>query len=187
MKQLKYFTIIGIIFVLITGSLAHFLYDWTNHNFTIGLFTPINESVWEHMKLLFFPMLIYLSVTSHKLKTNYPCISSSLCFGILLGTLLIPISFYGYTCIFKKDIFILDIGTFILSTIISFIAAYKFTLSCKLKPYSFLLYSLVAILFVCFVLFTLQPPDLEIFDVPDVSCITMCLFPIFLYLNQDLT
>ena len=167
MRQLKSFTIIGIIFVLITGSLAHFLYQWTNNNFIIGLFTPVNESIWEHMKLIFFPMLLYSFFAIPKLKTNYPCISPSLYFGILLGTLLIQLSFYGYTCILKKDIFILDIGTFILSIIVAFIAACKFTLSCKLKPYSFLLYGLAGILFLCFVLFTHNPPHLEIFSTPN--------------------
>ncbi len=59
MKRLKYFTMGGILFVLITGSLAHFLYDWSGNNLIIGLFSPVSESIWEHMKLIFFPMLIY--------------------------------------------------------------------------------------------------------------------------------
>ena len=49
MKLLKRYTMIGIVFVLITGSLAHFVYDWSGKNHIVGLFTPINESVWEHM------------------------------------------------------------------------------------------------------------------------------------------
>lgn len=55
MNHLKRDTIIGILFVLITGSVSHFLYDWTGKNPVVGLFTPANESIWEHMKLLFFP------------------------------------------------------------------------------------------------------------------------------------
>ncbi len=99
MKQLRIYTIIGIVFVLITGSLAHFLYDWTNQNFFIGLFTPVNESIWEHMKLLFFPMLLYAVFMNWKLKDSNPCISSALCSGLLSGTVLIPVLFYGYTAI----------------------------------------------------------------------------------------
>lgn len=55
MKKLKCCTIIGIIFVLVLGTIFHFLYEWTENNFVVGLFAPINESVWEHMKLVFFP------------------------------------------------------------------------------------------------------------------------------------
>lgn len=166
MRQLKLFTIVGIIFVLITGSLAHFLYQWTNNNFIIGLFTPVNESVWEHMKLIFFPMLLYSLFTVPKMKTDFPCICPSLCFGILLGTLCVPLFFYGYTSVLKKDFFPLDIGTFILSTIIGFIASYLLTLSCRIKPYSLLLYAFTAILFLCFALFTSHPPQLAIFRPP---------------------
>ena len=62
MKRLKCFTIAGIFFVLITGSLAHFLYGWSGNNHIVGLFTPVSESIWEHMKLIFFPMLIYTCI-----------------------------------------------------------------------------------------------------------------------------
>lgn len=168
MKHLKRYTIIGIIFVLITGTLAHFLYDWSRNNYIVGLFTPINESIWEHMKLLFFPMLIYSFFIILKFKKNYPCITSSLCFGIITGTLLIPIFFYAYTSILGKDFFILDIGTFILSIIIAFLLSYKLTLSCKLETYTLLLCGLVCIFFICFILFTYNPPETRIFEDPTV-------------------
>lgn len=169
MKPLKCYTIIGIIFVLITGTLAHFLYDWSGNNFIVGAFTPVNESIWEHMKLLFFPMVLYSIFITIRCKETYPCIASSLCFGILAGTFLIPILFYVYTAIFGKDIFVLDIGTFILSIIIAFWFTYKLTLSCKLEPYTVLFCCFVCILFVCFILFTYYPPDTKIFEDPTVS------------------
>lgn len=171
MKHLKRYTIIGIIFVLITGSLAHFLYDWSGNNYIVGLFVPINESIWEHMKLLFFPMLIYSLCIIFKFRKTYTCIISSLCFGILTGTLLIPIFFYAYTSILGKDIFILDIATFILSIIIAFWLSYKLTSSCRLEPITFLLCCLVCILFICFMLFTYHPPDAKIFE--DTTIIQM--------------
>lgn len=172
MKHLKSYTIIGIIFVLITGTLAHFLYDWSGNNYIVGFFTPINESIWEHMKLIFFPMLIYSLFIIFKFKETYPCITSSLYFGILTGTLLIPILFYAYISVLGKDIFILDIGIFILSIIIAFLLSYKLTLSCRLEPYTFLLCFLVCILFICFILFTYQPPSARIFENPTISQIT---------------
>lgn len=169
MKHLKSYTIIGIIFVLITGTLAHFLYDWSGNNYIVGLFTPINESIWEHMKLIFFPMLLYSLFIIFKFKETYPCITSSLSFGILTGTLLIPIFFYAYISVLGKDIFILDIGIFILSILIAFWLSYKLTLSYRLKPYTFLLCFLVCILFLCFILFTYHPPSARIFENPTIS------------------
>ncbi|MDE6432759.1 MAG: hypothetical protein K2L07_00845 [Lachnospiraceae bacterium] len=166
MKHLKSYTMIGIIFVLITGTLAHFLYDWSGNNYIVGLFTPINESIWEHMKLIFFPMLMYSLFIIFKFKETYPCITSALCFGILAGTLLIPLFFYAYTSVLGKDLFILDIGIFILSIIIAFWLSYKLTLSYRLEPYTLLLCLLVCVLFICFILFTYHPPSARIFQVP---------------------
>lgn len=48
-------TIVGILFVSVLGVLMHFVYEWSGSNRFVGLFAPINESTWEHMKLLFFP------------------------------------------------------------------------------------------------------------------------------------
>lgn len=158
MKKLKSYIIAGIIFVLTAGTLSHFLYGWTGNNFIIGFFAPVSESVWEHMKLVFFPMLFYSLFAVIKLKGDYPCVASSLCFGILAGTWLIPLLFYLYTYLLGKNILILDIGTFALSTAAAFFIAYKLTLSCRLQPYALWLYCAVGVLLICFVLFTYRSP-----------------------------
>ena len=169
MKNFKRYTLIGIIFVLLTGTLAHFLYDWTGNNHIVGLFTPINESIWEHIKLLFFPMLIYSLIMILKFRKKYSYISSAMCFGILVGALLIPLIYYAYTSILGKNVFILDIGTFLLSIVIAFWLSYHLTLSCRLEVYTLILFILVCILFVCFLVFTYHPPDAVIFQNPTVS------------------
>lgn len=169
MKHLKRYTIIGIIFILTTGTFSHFLYDWTGNNPIVGLFTPINESIWEHMKLLFFPMLLYSLIMILKFYPKYSCITSALCFGILVGTLLIPLFYYAYTFILGKNVFILDLSTFILSIFIAFWLSYKLTLSCRLESYTPLLCILVCILFICFLVFTYHPPEAAIFQAPTIS------------------
>lgn len=166
MKKLRHYLILGVLFVLVTGTAAHFLYNWMGNNVIIGLFTPINESVWEHMKLLYFPMLIYSFFVLLKIKNKYFCLLPSLYLGNLLGTFLIPILFYSYTFITGKNHLILDISVFILSTIIAFLTVYKFTLSCKLKEYRFLVYSLFFVVFLCFIVFSYYPPEIEIFTDP---------------------
>lgn len=166
MKDLKSCTIIGIVFVLITGTLAHFLYNWSGQNYAAGLFTPINESIWEHMKLLFFPMFLYSLFFILKFRKKYSCITSALCFGILAGTLLIPLIYYAYTYVLGRNFFIADIGIFLLSTIIAFWLSYKLTLSCKLESCTLFLCILVCLLFACFLIFTYHAPDLVIFQDP---------------------
>ena len=163
MTQVKRYSIIGAIFVLIVGTISHFLYEWTGNNFLVGLFTPINESIWEHMKLFFFPMLFYSFIMTTKLNTEYPCLTSALPMGILIGTALIPVIFYTYTGVLGKDIFLLDIATFVLIVIIAFYIVHKLSLSCKLQNHFILLNCLVIILIICFLLYTYYPPEIGLF------------------------
>ncbi|MDE6601265.1 MAG: hypothetical protein K2K90_03700 [Lachnospiraceae bacterium] len=166
MKHLKRFTITGILFVLVTGTLSHFLYDWSGHNPIVGLFTPVNESIWEHMKLLFFPMLLYSIIMICKCKRQYSHIASALFFGIITGTLLIPLFYYAYTHFLGKNYLVLDISIFILSIVISFWLTYRLTLSNKLESYTLGLGISVCILSLCFMLFTCHAPNTAIFQDP---------------------
>lgn len=40
------------------ASVFHFVYNWLDGNFFAGLFFPVNESVFEHLKLIFYPLAI---------------------------------------------------------------------------------------------------------------------------------
>lgn len=51
-----YFTIFSIVFCVVLGTLLHFTFQWSNQNYLVALFSAVNESVWEHLKLVFFPM-----------------------------------------------------------------------------------------------------------------------------------
>ncbi|MBR5248041.1 MAG: hypothetical protein IKV27_03730 [Lachnospiraceae bacterium] len=166
MNTLKKHLIKGTIFVLIAGVLSHFVYEWSGKMRLIGLFFPINESVWEHMKLCFFPMLVASFYLNRKLVSDYPCITSSLLLGVLMCAYLIPVLFYTYTGILGYHIAFLDISTFFVSVILSFIAIYKLTTSCRVASNTQFFKLLIFITAICFFLFTYRPPDLGIFVAP---------------------
>ena len=166
MSKLKLYTIAGTIFVIITGSLAHFVYEWSGKNFILGFFFPVSESTWEHMKLCFFPMLIYSFFMNKRLKDDYPCVTTALLSGILLGTFFIPVIFYTYSGILGSNYVPLDIAVFATSVIIAFWAVYKLTLSCKMISCSFRLGLFVFVIAVCFLVFTYIPPDIRLFIAP---------------------
>lgn len=167
MKRLIRYTIIGTVFVSILGTLSHFFYEWSDNSLIVGLFSPVNESTWEHMKLIFFPMLFFSIRAIPRLKGDYPCIASSLLSGILLGTALIPVIFYTYTGILGYNRLALDIATFALSVIIAFYTAYRLTTSCRMQRHIWILYAAICIAMLCFFLFTFCPPDIGLFASPD--------------------
>ena len=166
MKNLKLYMISGAVFVSILGTLLHFAYDFFGQNIIVGLFTPINESTWEHMKLVFFPMIICYIYFNIRLKSNFPCINSAMAFATLVGTFLIPVLFYTYSGILGYNIAFFDISTFFISVIYSFYLAYKLTISCKAEKYETLLFALLVIVGVSFIIFTLFPPRIGLFVSP---------------------
>ena len=92
----KYIFISGFLFTSVLGTLSHFFYEWSGDSTFIGLVCPISESAWEHMKLLFFPALLYCFLFKLIYKNAVPNVSLPLLSGILTGTTLIPVFFYTY-------------------------------------------------------------------------------------------
>ena len=166
MNKLKIYTVAGSIFTLNVGTLFHFIYEWSGNNYIVGFISPVNESTWEHMKLIFFPMLFYSFYMNYKLKSQYSCVTSALLFSIIIGTFLIPVIFYTYSGILGRNILFLDILTFIISVLIAFYAVYRLTLSCRLKNFETLPAVLLLLLSACFLVFTYNPPDIGIFRKP---------------------
>ena len=71
----KYIFISGFLFTSVLGTLSHFFYEWSGDSTFIGLVCPISESAWEHMKLLFFPALLYCFLFKLIYKNAVPNVS----------------------------------------------------------------------------------------------------------------
>jgi len=166
MRKLKTNVIWGIIFVSIVGTLFHFIYEWSGNNILVSLFAPINESIWEHTKLIFFPMLIYSFSISKKMHIEYPSINSAMILGGFIGVALIIILFYTYSGIMGFHTTFVDISIFYISVIAAFLFAYKLTISCKVHNYSCIIYFLQIMMIYLFVFFTFYPPNIQLFISP---------------------
>jgi hypothetical protein len=160
----KHSILTGILFVWIVGTLFHYVYEWSGNNPVIGLISPVNESVWEHMKLIFFPMLIFGLLI--KDEDTDSCQTSSYFAGMLAGTIFIPVVFYSYTALLGQNYPIFDILLFFISVIVAFATYYYLANRCLLSKYNGLLFSAVFLLLVCFLIFTYAPPPLFLFQEP---------------------
>lgn len=164
MKKLsiKQYEIISTIFILIIGTLLHFTYKWSNNNTIVGIYSATNESTWEHLKLVFYPMLITTIIGNilYKYKIpNYLCIKTK---GIIISILFIIISFYAYSGIIGTNYGVINILLFILSIIISEYYVYKAiknNYTCNNK-YTKLILILLLLLFI---IFTFYPPNINLF------------------------
>lgn len=92
--KLSHWQISGFIFTCIAGVLLHFLFDWSGESFLVAPFSAVNESIWEHMKLLFFPMFAFALLESRYIGTEYANFFCVKLIGIAVGTALIPTLYY---------------------------------------------------------------------------------------------
>lgn len=148
------------------GTVLHFLYEWLGKSPVAALFSGVNESTWEHMKLLFWPMLLYTAIQSFFFK-SYPAFICIKTRGILLGISLIPILFYTYNGVIGKSPDPINIAIFFISAATAYIyesrALKNGTARCKHPKLSILVLILLAL---AFVIFTFETPSLSIFEDP---------------------
>ena len=145
----------GILFTLILGTLLHFCYDWSGHNPFAALFLPINESVWEHLKMLFFPALIYTLFEVFVLSKTSARFLSARTLGMVLGMFFIVSSFYTCTGITGKHSLAMDILIFILAVLAAFLLSRCLEVHCPAVCLPSWLSSAILLLIVlCFFIFT---------------------------------
>ena len=94
-KSLRIWQLFGFALTSLGGTLLHFLYEWTGGSVLVAPFSGVNESTWEHMKLLFFPMLIF-AVVEGLFFREWQGFWWMKLYGILFGLILIPVLFYTY-------------------------------------------------------------------------------------------
>ncbi|MBR7099452.1 MAG: hypothetical protein IKC59_08555 [Clostridia bacterium] len=58
-RSIGLWQLFGFAVTSLLGTLLHFLYEWLGEAVWIAPISGVNESTWEHMKLLFWPMLLY--------------------------------------------------------------------------------------------------------------------------------
>ena len=111
---------LGLAFTALFGTLLHFLYQWLNDGAWIAPFASVNESTWEHMKLLFWPMLLFalLQRLFFRERADFWWIKLR---GILLGLVLIPMLFYTYNGAIGPSPAWINIAIFLLAAAAAFL------------------------------------------------------------------
>ena len=150
----------------LSGTLLHFLYDWLGEAAWIAPISGVNESTWEHMKLLFWPLFIFAIVQSRFFddRKDFWCVKLR---GTLLGITLIPVLFYTYNGAVGKSPDWLNIAIFFLSAAVVYIYETRLfnseRLTCKSGKSALAALCLIALLFIVFTFFT---PQIDIFKDP---------------------
>ncbi len=169
-RKLFLYTAGGFLFTSLAGSALHFAYEYSGYNPFVGMFAPVSESVWEHMKLVFFPSLLFLLPGWPFFRNAFPAYITAFLTGILTGTLAIPIAYYTYSGILGASFLSLDILSFLLCVLLDYYLSFQLCLLPQGKSIPpVLVVFLTVALMTGFFFFTFQPPDTGIFSLPATS------------------
>ncbi len=165
-KNLIFWQLAGLTFCAVLGTILHFLYDWTG-SILVAPFSAVNESTWEHMKLLFFPALIFAFIQSVFFKGEFRQFWWIKLFGILMGLFTIPIIFYTYNGALGTSPDWFNVLIFFIALFFEFFWEYLLFKYDELNlKYGGIALCLLLFIAALFGFFTFYPPNLPIFISP---------------------
>ena len=167
-KKLLRWELAGFLFAGVLGTLLHFLWEWTGEGALTAAFCAVNESTWEHMKLLFVPVFLFTMVEFvifAPAMRNFFAVKGA---AVLLGLVSIPVLFYTLNGMFGKTPDWVNISIFFLADALLFFVSFCLLLRGTLRGgamqlIGFLLFWLLAF---AFVFFTYRPLALPLFRDP---------------------
>lgn len=154
--------ILRYLFVVLFGAFLHFAYELSGENPIVGLFALVNESVWEHLKLLFFPMLVLTLWDLFTTQRNNLCFLPARTLGILAGLAFIVVVYYTVTGILGFQLAWLNILIYLLGVAFAFLVEKKTSHKCNTISVEVAI-AILIILIILFFIFTFAPPALGIF------------------------
>ena len=161
-------SLIGFLFTALAGGLLHFAFAASGGNTLVGAFTPVNESVWEHLKLLLFPAVAFSAVEYFVYGKSAPAFFAAKSVSTLVGLAAIITLFYTYTGIAGRNYLAADISVFIAAAALSYYLTYLFMNSrvLSVERANIIGITLIAAVIILFIYFTFNPPMCELFRDP---------------------
>ena len=166
--------LLGIPVLYAFGSLTHFIYGWSGKALIAGVFTPVNESVWEHLKMTFWPMLIWWIVSffashSRKIIQSDRWLASCTA-AILICPVIITAFYYTYTGALGIDSLILDILSMILGIVAAQGAAIYIMKHARVTAvHAYISLTILILLAAAFTVFTFITPQIPLFKDPSTG------------------
>lgn len=161
LKKVKLIAVIGI---FLLGFLFHFVYDLIPSTFT-AIFFPVNESIWEHMKLL-FSMVIFYGIIDYIILQKFKIKHNNFLTSLFVSAItIIPIYLIMFLPIYYKmgQNMIITIGLMLVSVIISQIISYYILKAKDFDKLNIISIILIIISYIVFAYLTYNPIKNELF------------------------
>ncbi len=160
------FIIKSIPLLFIAGSLFHFLYELSGKNGIVGLFAAVNESVWEHLKMIVLPVVlfwcVYYYAKGRKYSINKDKWFTSALASLLTALILMPMLYYFYTKAFGVELLAVDILILFLVLMFGQLLGFHFNKYSNGIRWQIAVLIMILII-IMFMAFTYYPPHLHLF------------------------
>ena len=168
LSSLKKYMIYGSIPICLLATLNHFLYEFSGNNTIVGIFTPINECVWEHLKLAFYPTILWwvlgYFLYNNKINIHINKWISSMIISLIISPIIILTFYYTYTGALGIESIVLDVLSLVLGVFIGQIVAINYYENYNYSP---IIFGVLVVIFIIYTFaltyFTFYPPKLPIF------------------------
>lgn len=158
--------IISFLILSIFGTLLHFTHGWLKNGVLLHIFSAVNESTWEHMKLLVAPTILVMVFQYIFLSSEYTNIFNGILILYIVEIVSIPLLYEPLRLILKKVPLLFSILIFYIAILLGLFFEYLI-LGNHISLLSELL-SLILILVITlkFSIFTYFPPKHFLFRDP---------------------
>lgn len=164
MKNTRVWNMVRAGFVLVAGTLLHFVYEWFGGSFWAAI-GAVNESTWEHLKLLFFPAVLWWIIEYFARGKGEGGFFAIRAVAVLAGMLLIVAGFYTYSGVLGNNYPVVDISLFVLAVLLTFylVNRYQDAEGTVFASADVAGAVLLLLFTAAFIFFTFSPPHIGIF------------------------
>jgi hypothetical protein len=156
--------LVGIPIIFFSGSALHFAFEWCGRLPIVAPFAGVNESVWEHLKLAFWPAVVYAVVEYVAFGKVVAGFGLAKSVGILVMPVCIVLLFYGYKALLGHHILWLDILIFLVAVSMGQMSSYLLLAAGHGHAgVGRVGLAGLVLLGLCFAAFSFRPPRLAIF------------------------
>jgi len=166
LKKKFYFTEITFcILTILVGTLLYFSYEWSNYNIYLAYIAPVNNSIWEHLKMLLFPVLLFSIIEYIMIGKCFSAFIPTRTIAFFSGVLFMIIFFYTYSGILGANHLLLDLIDLYLSVIIIYYLTWRQAVDKRGgNVYANIFCSCIMFFLVyIFITFTNNPPQMNLF------------------------
>jgi len=170
-KAVRKWLLIGVPVLFGAGFPMHFIFKWSGNFVIAGIFGPVNESVWEHLKLSFWPVIAWWASGYAIIGRNYGLDLKKWVTSLMVALLVCPLAiicfYYTYTGVFGTESVVLDIFSLLLGLSLAHYLAYRiYKYSNPGRLCMYVSFAVIITLAALFTAFTFNPPGIPLFKAP---------------------